>query len=175
MFRGVVCHAPQRQRERRLWRPLSAVSGDCSRRETLIPAICCARGTMLWSRALRKKNQGEETRETLILSVQAVADSIGVRMNKESVGDIHRVGRRRDGKPRPVVIHTNRWNKTALMANKKKLRENGAIKDDAQFCERVSLYEDLTKARRSIFKAVKARKVTMWLFASLRMARLSQR
>ena len=106
---------------------------------------------------IKEKNQGEETRETLILSVQAVANSIGVRMNKESVGDIHRVGRRRDGKPRPVVIHTNRWNKTTLMANKKKLRENGAIKDDAQFCERVSLYEDLTKARRNIFKTVKTK------------------
>ena len=67
-----------------------------------------------------EKPQGEETRETLIASVQTVAEIIGVKMGKEAVGDIHRVGRRNDGKARPVVVHTNRLYKTELMSNKKK-------------------------------------------------------
>ena len=35
------------------------------------------------------------------------------------------------------------------------MRENRTIKDDERFGERVSLHEDLTKARRSLLKAVK--------------------
>lgn len=104
---------------------------------------------------IREKPEGEETRDTLIASVQTIAEVIGVRLTKESIGDIHRVGRRSGGKVRPVVVHTNRWNKINLMRNKKKLKESRAIREDASLGERVTLYEDLTKPRRILLKEVK--------------------
>lgn len=99
--------------------------------------------------------EGRESAETLVTAIAKLGDAIQVPVVKESIGDIHRIGRRGGARPRPIVVKTNRLLKSAIMTNKKKLRENGKIKADNTFGDRVSVYDDMTMPRRKLMKDIK--------------------
>ena len=104
---------------------------------------------------IKEVGEGQESAETLISAVSKIGEAIQVRVVKESIGDIHRIGKRGGTRPRPVVVKTNRLVKTSIFQNKKKLRENEKIRQDNTFGERVSVYDDLTMARRTLMKDIK--------------------
>ena len=107
---------------------------------------------------VKEKAEGEESETTssLIDAVQGIAQKLNIQVPQESIGAIHRIGRKSQGKPRPIIVRTNHIVKSEIMARKKQLRSNAAVKEeiqeDTRFGNSVAVYEDLTAARRKILK-----------------------
>lgn len=99
--------------------------------------------------------EGRECTESLVTAIVKLGDTIKVQIAKESIGDIYRIGKRGGAKTRPIVVKTNRLVKSAIMANKKTLRQNERIKANNTFEDKVSVYDDLTLPRRKLLKDIK--------------------
>lgn len=97
----------------------------------------------------------EENTDQLIERVVELCDSVGVRVEKAAIGDIHRLGKNRgaQNKARPVLLKTNRLVKNEIMQKKRRLR--GMAMDREKFEEKISMYEDLTEARRKLREAAR--------------------
>ena len=101
------------------------------------------------------KEEGGETKKDLIEGIQQLGNLIEVDIKDEGIEDVYRIGRQRGQKPRPLVVRTNRLVKARLWQKKRVLNDNQRVKDNVNFSERVVIYEDLTAARRKLFKVVK--------------------
>ena len=108
-----------------------------------------------------KQGQGEETvqesKKELLEAVKKMGEVLGVAVEEDNIGDIHRIGKRNERKPnpRPVLVKANRRVKTSLFGKKKQLKNNDLIKKSDKFVEKASIYEDLTPVRRKINKEVR--------------------
>jgi hypothetical protein len=95
-----------------------------------------------------------ETKDDLVDRVVDLCEILRIKVAKEAIGDIHRIGKKSD-KARPVVVKSNRIVKSKIMGAKKILKYNDQLKANPKFGEWVSIYEDMTETKRKLMKAVK--------------------
>ncbi len=96
-----------------------------------------------------------ETVDKLMATVVELCHSIGVKVEKAAIGDIHRLGKRQGerNKARPVLVKSNRLVKCAVMQNKRRLRDMEMSRE--RWEEKITVYEDLTEARRKLREAAR--------------------
>jgi hypothetical protein len=96
-----------------------------------------------------------ETVDKLKATVVELCHSIGVKVEKAAIGDIHRLGKRQGerNKARPVLVKSNRLVKCAVMQNKRRLRDMEMSRE--RWEEKITVYEDLTEARRKLREAAR--------------------
>ena len=102
------------------------------------------------------KEKDNETTEDMIGYITEFCTAMDVNILKESIGDIHRIGKRTTGKNRRILLKTNRLTKSKIMEGKKKLRRNERIKASANFESDLFVCDDLTNTRRKLLADAKA-------------------
>ena len=101
------------------------------------------------------KEVEQETTDMLVSKVVELCDSIGVKVEKPSIGDIHRLGKKgARSKARPVLVKTNRLVKSSIMQSKRRLRDVTNM-DKGSWEDKIMIYEDLTDARRKLREVAK--------------------
>ena len=84
----------------------------------------------------------EDEGEDLAAKVMSIASDIGVPLSHQDLSAVHRVGKQKQGKPRPTICRfTSRMKKDDLVKNRKKLKDIPAYKAT------VFINEDLTTLR----------------------------
>ena len=94
------------------------------------------------------KEKDNETTEDMIGYITEFCTAMDVNILKESIGDIHRIGKRTTRKNRRILLKTNRLTKSKIMEGKKKLRRNGRIKASANLESDLFVCDDLTKHKK---------------------------
>lgn len=100
--------------------------------------------------------EDEENTDTLIEKVLLVCENIEAKVKKEDITAIHRLGKVRADKNRPVIIKTTRIAKQEITKKKKSLKSNTAIQGNTKFEDKVYINEDMTEPRRKLLSFIRA-------------------
>ena len=100
-----------------------------------------------------KERDGEKT-EDLINCVVDLGGFVDLPINKDAIGDIYRIGRKRE-KNRPIIVKTNRIVKTNLLGAKKTLKQHESVIADNRFEDKIAMYDDTTQTRKKLMEAAK--------------------
>ena len=87
-------------------------------------------------------------------AIKKVAQVMNAPLNENFTA--YRLGKKTGIKNRPVLVKISSGKeKAVIMASKKKLKDNQAIKDDERYSDKVMVLEDLTDARLKLLKTVR--------------------
>ena len=110
------------------------------------------------------KEQEAETSGSLVGTVLEVCTSIGAQVTKEHITAIHRLGKKREGKNRAVIIKTTRLAKEEIVKKKKNLKNNEAVVRNGKLEDKVFFNEDITECRRKLLEHIRGSRCVDFCF-----------
>ena len=102
------------------------------------------------------REKKDETTEELRDSVLEVCKIISAQVTPDSIAAVHRLGRWKEGKTRPVIIRTTRIAKEQICRKKKGLRDNQSLVDNNKLENKVYINEDITESRRKLLQHIRS-------------------
>ena len=112
---------------------------------------------------LKRLEQKAETSGSLVGTVLEVCTSTGAQVTKENITAIYRLGKKREGKNRAVIIKTTRLAKEEIV--KKNLKNNEPVVRNEKLEDKVFINEDMTECRRKLLEHIRGSRCIDFCFA----------
>ena len=97
----------------------------------------------------------EESESTLLQSVMDICEIMKAEIRVQSITSIHRVGKKRDGKSRSVIVRLAKISKKEIVQKRKLLKNNDQIKQHPKLENKVYVNDDVTEPRRKLQECVR--------------------